>query len=308
MTPVIANDIVVLDIGGTRIRIGHVRNAILSGKFEILQTETLRVSDARQHLLKHIESYVGQHQLNLKGAVLGLPAAIDREHDNITHCNNIPQLQGHGLKVYLSSRLGCEVFFEQDIMLQVLGEWQAGAAQGQNSIFGVYFGTGIGAAYLLNGDPDNKLLQDIQAGHIPIMANGKKCVCGNTDCVEAYACGHTLTYLAEKYNCPIDQLFVKSRQSDADIRLGDELDRFVLYQAYMLATISTLFQPAVLLVGGGIPQMQGYPREDLITKTRNHLQKPIPADTVTFVWASLDAQAPLHGAIALLEQAEHSFS
>jgi len=299
------NDIVVLDNGGTHIRIGHIRNGCLCQEFERLESKTLCVPDAGRQLLSIIQRYVAQHNLNLKATVLGLPAILDRKNDSISHCNNIPQLEGHGLKQFLSAALGCKVLFEQDIMLQVLGEWRAGAARGQNSVFGIYFGTGIGAAYLLNGNPENELVQDIQAGHIPIMANGKPCKCGNTDCIEAYACGHTLTTLAEQTGCPVEELFVQRYQSRWGNVLSKELDQFVLYQAYMLATICTLFRPDVVLIGGGIPKMDGYPREELIQKTRKHLQKPDPSQSACFAWASLDKQAPLHGALDLLSR-EHS--
>lgn len=297
-----ANDVVVLDIGGTHIRIGHIQSDKLCKQFEVHETQILRVEGSREVLASTIKRYVEMRQLRPKATVLGIPAVLDRQNDNITHCNNIPQLEGHGLKRFLSASLNCRVILEQDIMLQVLGEWQAGAAQQQSSIFGIYFGTGIGSAYLLNGNPENNLVQDIQAGHIPIMADGLLCQCGNTDCVEAYACGHTLMQLARETDCPIEDLFYQRKQAFWKPLLDDKLDRFILYQSYLLATICTLFTPGVLLIGGGIPQMPGYPKEELLMKTCEHLQKPHPAQTVNFRWASLASCSALHGAQALLDQ------
>ena len=203
--------------------------------------------------------------------------------------------------VSCQDKLNCTAFFEQDIMLQLLGEYRAGAAQKMASVFGVYFGTGIGAAYLINGNPDNPLVQDIQAGHIPIMAEGRLCKCGNTDCVEAYASGHTLIDLARRFGCPIDQLFARKNEVIRYNNLAAELDRFIVYQAYMLATICTMFTPQLLVIGGGIPMMSGYPRKLLIEKTMSHLQSPYPAESINFAWASLPTEAPLHGALALLD-------
>lgn len=186
-------------------------------------------------------------------------------------------------------------------MLQLMGEWRAGAGEHSPSLMGVYFGTGIGAAYLINGNPDESPVTDIQAGHIPIMCEGRLCKCGNTDCIEAYACGHTLTELADRTGCPVDQLFVLKDDVKWRESLACELDQFVLYQAYMLATICTLLSPKSLVIGGGIPMMQAYPRELLLEKTIRHLQKPYPAQSVKFAWASLAQEASLHGALALLE-------
>lgn len=295
-----ASDIIVLDNGGTSIRIGHIRQGIFSETFETLKSTRLCVDDAREELLMIINDYTARHTLNLQAAVLGIPAVLDRRNDVIEHCNNIPQLEGKGLRQFLTDKLECLVLFEQDIMLQLLGEWQAGAGRGKSSVFGVYFGTGIGAAYLLNGDPENPLVQDIQAGHIPIMSEGKLCKCGNRDCIEAYACGHTLTELAATTGCPIERLFEYKEQPAWKAVLHEELDQFILYQAYMLATVSTMFTPELIVIGGGVTAMSGYPQGKLIAKTVEHLQKPYPASTITFAWASLGKQAPLYGALALL--------
>lgn len=296
-----AGDIVVLDNGGTRIRIGHVRNGQLHQHFETYSSQLLCVPDARQELLSMIIRYRDQHALTLAAAVLGIPGVLDRSNDVIEHCNNIPQLQGHGLRHFLRAGLGCQVLLEQDIVLQLLGERRAGAARGQSSVFGIYFGTGIGAAYLVDGKPNNPLVTDLQAGHIPIMAEGKPCKCGNTDCIEAYACGHTLTELAQKTGCPVEQLFEQRNEATRWPTLDAELDRFILYQAYMLATIGTLFTPDMLLIGGGIPLMAAYPREQLLLRTRRQLQHPYPADSIRFAFAELGTEASLHGALELLD-------
>jgi len=296
------NDIVVLDIGGTCVLVGHIRNGCISTDFLRLDSSTLRVPEAHKQLQIVIEQYAKRHTLNLHAVVLGMPAMLDRKNDEITHCNNIPQLQGQGLNQFLTTALGCKVLLEQDIMLQVLGEWRAGAVRGQKSVFGVYFGTGIGAAFLQNGNVENELTRDIQAGHIPIMAQGKPCQCGNKDCIEAYACGHTLVELAQQSGIPIEQLFAHWHQNNKDTTLFEELNQFILYQAYLLATVCTLFTPDDLLIGGGIPKMAGYPRDELMRKTREHLQKPYPAQNIHFNWASLENQAPMHGALALLER------
>jgi len=293
-----AQDIVVLDNGGTSIRIGHVKDGVIGDEFETISSKALCVANAYDALAAIIRNYSSAHSLSLEAAVLGIPGMLDQAADTITHCNNIPQLEGTGLRSHLESSLGCHVILEQDIMLQLRGESSAGAARDSDSVFGVYFGTGIGAAYLLNGMPfpSHQGAAGLQAGHIPIMAQGKRCMCGNTDCIEAYACGHTLTELAATSDCPVERLFVERDNSE----LAEPLNQFILYQAYMLASIVTLFVPDTILIGGGIPQMKNYPRDELLEKVREHLQKPQPAESVKFRWSSLGKHAPMHGALALL--------
>ncbi|MFK7893187.1 MAG: ROK family protein [Granulosicoccus sp.] len=298
-------DLVVLDNGGTHVRIGHIRHGQLHAGLETYSSQLLCVPDARDVLLSLILQHIRTYELHVKAAVLGIPGILDRVNDRISHCNNIPELEGAGLRQFLADALDCEVLFEQDIMLQLLGEWQAGAGQGCSSLFGVYFGTGIGAACLLNGNPFDSRVQDIQAGHIPIMAEGRLCKCGNTNCIEAYACGHVLIDLARKADCPVEELFERQRQNRLDMIIATELDKFVIYQAYMLATVSTLFTPRRLVIGGGVPMMPGYPRDKLLRTVRKHLQKPYPAESIQFAFASLANDAPLYGALALLRKSQN---
>lgn len=293
----ILSDVVVLDIGGTSIRIGHLRNNVPYTDFIDFNSSLLRVDNAYDALSDIIKRYADDFELDIAAVVLGIPGMLDQTADRISHCNNIRQLEGVGLQARLSATLDCRVILEQDIMLQLLGEWKSGAANASPSVFGVYYGTGIGAAYLVDGDPKVHSAAGLQAGHIPIMAQGKPCICGNTDCIEAYACGHTLLELAKEHHCAVEQLFAMADKKE----LQAELDTFVRYQAYLIATLTTLFVPDMILIGGGIPQMNGYPRDKLLQHVQAHLQKPYPAETTHIVWASLGSASVLHGARALLE-------
>ncbi len=297
MTEHETGNVVVLDMGGTSLRLGHLRQGIPSSNFQKISSDRLRVENAHQVLIDVIREYAVALELKPDVVVLGLPGMLDRQKDVFSHCNNIPQLEGQGLRASLSAALGCRVILEQDIMLQLLGEWRCGSAQGSPSVFGVYFGTGIGAAYLVDGNPYAHSAAGLQAGHIPIMAQGKPCVCGNTDCIEAYACGHTLLELADTHSCSVENLFLEVKNPV----LSRELETFVLYQSFMIATLVTLFVPDMIVVGGGIPKMSGYPRDRLISNVRQHLRKPYPGDSIKIHWASLGSHSALQGALALLD-------
>lgn len=294
--PETQGDVIVLDIGGTNVRMGYARAGVPATDFHLFSSQTLNVVGAYSVLAKEIKAYAAARNLEPSAVALGIPGMLDEARDTISHSNNIPHLEGSGLRTTLEAALDCRVILEQDIMLQLLGEWYAGAAKGSDAVFGVYFGTGIGAAYLQNGDPFRRGAAGLQVGHIPVMAEGKPCICGNSDCVETYACGHTLTELAAETGIAVEELFVR-RQHEG---LAAALDRFILLEAYVIATVITLTEPDTVLIGGGIPTMADYPRDDFTRKVRNHLQKPYPADTVKLRWATLGKQASLYGALALL--------
>ena len=293
----IRGDIVVIDIGGTHLRVGHLQGGEASDAFHKTRSATLRVPDPVAVLAEAVEAHAAEYDLEPQAVVIGIPGMMDASRETISHSNNIPELEGTGLGRALQERLGCRVVLEHDIMLLLLGEWYAGAAERSPAVVGLYFGTGIGGAYLQEGDPFRRGGAGIQAGHIPVMMEGKRCLCGNTDCVEAYASGHTLTALAEESGVAVEALFER-RDHPA---LAEPLKRFITFQAYAATSAATLLEPDMVLIGGGIPEMSGYPKGDLETNIRAHQQKPEPAESLKIRWASLGDRAHLYGALALLE-------
>lgn len=290
---------VVLDIGGTRVRIAHAIGEDVSAPAESLPSEALRVADAGGALGNLVARYCEARALRPDALVLGLPGHLDKAADRLSHCNNLPELEGEGLGAALAARFGCEVLLEQDIELQLLGEWRAGAARGSDRVFALYFGTGIGSAFLVGGDPDRDGAYTPQAGHVPVAQRGTPCLCGNRDCVEAYASGHTLTALAARHALPVERLFVEPA---ADRALARALDELVTWQAYAIATAVTLLEPERVVVGGGIVAMDGYPLGTLFDRARARMQRPEPGERVVIARAELGENASRHGALALVER------
>ena len=287
----------VVDAGGTKTRLGALRAGEPLDVFTTFDSRRFEIAPAHAVLAEAVRDFADTHSLDPGHLVVGIPGMLDESREHISHCNNISAFEGGALRSGLRRALGVPVTFEQDIMLQLLGERRAGVARGHDSVFGVYFGTGIGSAWLREGDPFLPRSGSLQAGHIPVAAEGRACKCGNSDCVEAYASGHTLRALAREHDVTLASLF--SRRGDAE--LARELDRFVTWQAFLLATVATLLEPDMIVIGGGIPLMSGYPRERLVEIARRQLQKPHPSESQRFGFATLAEHAPLHGALALLE-------
>jgi allose kinase len=310
------NDILVADIGGTKIGLGSVKGGTRKpgeaeqrlrastgnkeqGELDKVSTDLLRVDDPVASMAALLESYAAQHDLSPTAAVLGVPVSPDRDMDIVLSSPNIPQLEGIAFATELTRRLGIPVYLERDIALLLLGEYQAGAARGSSSTLGVFFGTGVGAAMLFEGRPYRGFSVGLELGHIPIRGEGKVCVCGNVDCLEAYACGHTLTALSRETSVPVEHLF---SQHQTHPRLDRALSEFVRDQAFAVATAVNLFDPETLLIGGGIPLMADYPKDEFVKTVFDHLRRPYPKDSVKLKWAELGSSAVLHGALAVIAQ------
>jgi len=294
---------IVIDLGGTHVRLGHLTEEGVSPRQQAVPTEALRRAEPIGFLAETVRSYGATQGIRVSSVVLGVPFTPDRERTTALSSPNIPNLEGVPLKHALAEALGCEVTLERDINLLLLGEWRAGAAQGVGAAFGMFVGTGVGGSMLLDGVPYRGATgAALELGHIPIRAEGRRCVCGNTDCLEAYACGHTLRALAERHGLDLPYVFVKGDQHPA----APELDAFVRDLACALATGVNLFHPELALVGGGIPEMPGFPKGRFEEIFYAHLRRPVPAETVKLVWARLGSRASLYGAQALLRREAHA--
>ncbi|NBC95461.1 MAG: ROK family protein, partial [Deinococcus-Thermus bacterium] len=227
--------------------------------------------------------------------VVGVPFTPDPNLETALSSPNIRELEGLPLRRRLEQELELPVLLERDINLLALGEWSEGAARGAAATFAMFVGTGVGACYLEDGRPFRGATGSaVELGHVPIRGEGRRCVCGNTDCLEAYACGHVLNDLAARYARPVARLFADAEQAPDALR--DDLRHFVRDLAFALATAVNLFQPEVALVGGGVPNMDGFPRGRFAEIFYAHLRKPVPSETVRLAWAELGSHAALHGA------------
>ena len=295
----IPKTIIVADIGGTKIALGHLAPGISASINSSVLTERLRVVDPISALGQIILEYATQHHLEFDAVVLGVPVSLDRDMDTVLSSPNITQLEGAKLATQLEARLGKPVRLERDIVLLLLGEQHSGAAQGSSSTVGVFLGTGVGGGFLIAGKPYRGFSVGMELGHIPIHGHGKICVCGNTDCLEAYACGHTLNALSGQFNLPVSELF-SLRTSTPE--LEQALNDFIRDQAFAIATTINLIDPEVCVIGGGIPQMPDFPKTALKDLILEHLRRPYPREVVKIAWAELGSRATLYGALAVLEE------
>lgn len=291
---------VVIDLGGTNLRLGHIGTDGPHPAGQMLPTESLRQTEPIGFLAAAVAQYAQHNELELAGVVIGVPFTPDRALSTAVSSPNIRNLEGAPLKTGLAEKLGCPVRLERDINLLALGEWAAGAVEGVASVFGMFVGTGVGGCYLEDGAPyRGSTGAALELGHIPIRAEGRVCVCGNVDCVEAYACGGVLNEIAVNAHVSVGEIFpIGLARPD----LEPILYTFVDDLARTLSTGVNLFHPEVALVGGGVTEMKGFPKERFRRTFYAHLRRPVPSETVALRWAGLGSRASLYGAQVLLQR------
>jgi allose kinase len=289
---------IVVDIGGTNLRFGRVDQ---SGRGEVLSTVSALVlaSDPVRMLAGLIADLSKALPSRPAGIVVGVPGPLDAGRRTVIDAPNIPSLHGLPLAGQLAELSGLPVWLEHDGALLLLGEQAAGSAAGRDLVLGVFFGTGIGSAFLKGGRPEKGGDFAMQLGHIPVRGDGRPCPCGGTDCIESYASGLVLSALAKQHSVGIDRLFTDRLTSPG---LDAALSAFVEDQALPIATGVTLFDPDVTVIGGGVIEMADFPVEQLFEAARRRLSPMFDPRGKRLVRAELGWQAVLQGALAVVRR------
>ena len=118
---------------------------------------------------------------------VGIPGAVSA--GEIIHVPNLANWSpDFKFRKMLEKAVGVPVALGNDVNVGLLGEWLAGAAKGAKNVLGVWMGTGIGGALILDGRPyDGVRGAAGEIGHMVVRADGALCSCGRRGCVEAYA-------------------------------------------------------------------------------------------------------------------------
>jgi len=200
--PVRAGQIVGLDIGGTKTLgvllgaddavLGSVRLPTVRGLDGVVATAAAAV----RALLEDAGSDLG----DLEGIGIGVPGVVDPRSGTVSHAVNLDLPAGPTpLARLLGAALGgVPVRAENDLNVAALGVAHAGVADLLDGgptpdLAFLALGTGIAAGLLLDGQLRRGAFGAAgEIGHIPFVAGGPLCACGQRGCLELYASGASI--------------------------------------------------------------------------------------------------------------------
>jgi glucokinase len=131
---------------------------------------------------------LGGHD-GVDGLGIGAPGAVDAK-GLVQRAPNLPGWdEPFPLREAVSDSLGgLPVAVDNDVNVGTLAELRLGAAQGSADVLGIFVGTGVGGAVVLDGElrrGSTGVAGEI--GHMVVRQGGRKCGCGGRGHLEAYA-------------------------------------------------------------------------------------------------------------------------
>lgn len=194
---------------------------------------------------------------------IGTPGALAPASRRLRNANSTC-LNGRPLLHDLQALLECPLRIANDADCFALSEASDGAAAGARSVFGVIIGTGTGGGIVIDGH----LLSGPNAiagewGHNPLPwprpeeLPGPPCYCGKHGCIETFLSGPGLQ--ADYRNATTVTMDAAQIVAHAASGAGPALACMARYydrMARALAGVINILDPEVIVLGGGLSQIQ----------------------------------------------------
>ena len=295
-----------VDIGGTNLKAGLTDEngrllAVKSMKIrEVSDPDVL--ADTLVTLTEELAAQGGIAVQDIASVGAGIPGVVDIRTGSIVYTCNLP-LRNIPLRKLFKRRLGLHLYVENDANCAALAEYYAGAGQGSKRFVTITLGTGIGAGIIHNGKifhGGNGMAGEV--GHTCIDYQGLPCPCGRRGCWEQYASTTALVRGAHA----IDPNLKDGRAIFAAAEAGnplvlDLIDRWTDEIAQGLAGMGHIFNPQLILIGGGVSAQEKFLIEPVAAKVRRSIM-PAFAEGLEIRAAQLHNDAGMVGAVYYFRQ------
>ena len=231
--------ILTIDLGGT-----YLLSALYneSGSLEdksIIETHKNKYLDPK-NLTFSVESFYSIisekiRNKSISGIAISIPGIVNKSSNLIGEIINVKNnISGIDLKGKIQEKFSLPTIVINDANSYAISESFSGNGRNFSNVFFINIGTGIGGGLVINGNlylGANGKAGEI--GHTTIDANGPKCTCGNTGCLEMYASGQKIQQITKNHTLEIPEEIFKM------IGLG-------------FCNIINLYDPDALIIGGGV--------------------------------------------------------
>lgn len=261
-----------IDLGGTNIKAG-----VVNEEYEIVASASVKtnlprpaegivdgICEAVDIALK--SAGVELNEINAVG--IGTPGSANRETGEVLYSNNLGFRNTH-LGEMLKARLGKKIYVENDANAAAFGEYLAGGGKGYENVVVITLGTGVGGGVIIDGKIYTGFnFCGAELGHTVIEYNGRACTCGRKGCFEAYSSATALIASTKKAmeEHKESKLWtiaggsldgVDGKTAFDGMRAEDEtavkvVKEYIEYLGCGLTNMVNIFQPQILLIGGGI--------------------------------------------------------
>ena len=195
---------------------------------------------------------------------IGTPGIVNKKEGKILRAYNLPFID-YDLLRPVREHFGCPCILENDANAAALGEYHFGRGEGKKDLIYVTVSTGVGGGAVIGG----KLLEGstgnaFEVGHMIIDPKSEiQCGCGLYGDLEALSSGTAITKRAVQAAGMNKETLLKQyttitpKEVHEAYQGGDKVSEEILLEAFTYigiacANLITLYNPEVLVLGGGV--------------------------------------------------------
>jgi glucokinase len=242
-----------VDIGGTSTKIGIVEHGGRIVRRATIPTraagDPLPLMDAIASALTPMLDAATSKSDKPLGIGVSVAGFLDPDHSAMVENANLPALCGFPLRRAFEERFALDCRLEVDSNAAVVAEYRYGAGRGSARLFGVTVGTGLGGGVIIDGATlryTGECAGDL--GHIILDPKGPPCSCGSHGCLEALVSSAALSRRAGGRAVREVIAGAKAGEREAVAALAET----GWWLGLGLASLSPLFAPDTIVVGGGV--------------------------------------------------------
>lgn len=303
-----------VDLGGTHIRVGMFEP---SGQVVEIREERLPVKrtpdSGVEAVVGLIEQLLSVHSnTRLTGIGAGATGPVKPDEGTMISPHTDPPWQFVPFCAPLREKFQAPVVLENDADTAALGEYWQGAGQGIHNLYVVTVGTGIGTAFIRNGEIFRGMDGSHPEGGHQIIdpTSDRVCYCGFAGCWEILASGEAFTLSARKLarqhpdwikilGVDREEQITSARVIEA-ARAGDKLAAMLVRQeGYTLGVgilnLISFFVPDMVILSGGMMHHFDLFEPEIRAVVQRH-RILVPASDVTIRPDSLKMHAGVYGA------------
>ena len=310
--------IIGIDLGGT-----NIKGAIFNAKFKTIRENSIltEASQGPDHVLSRIKemikdliNHAGVSLNSIRCMGLGIPGLLDPNRGLSIFSPNFPGWENIHIVDSMKNHFDFPVFIDNDVRVNLYGEWKYGVGIGYKNIVLITLGTGLGSGIVNDG----KILYGTtfsagEIGHMNMYRNGRPCRCGSSGCLGRYvsAIGMVNTF-KEKLQVgrtSIVQNWINHKHDQVEAFMiseaydqGDSLAIEVMHETgtllgFGLANVINLLNPEIVIIGGGMSAAG----DRLLKPVRDAINKhtlKLSRNACKVVQADLGSKAGMIGAAA----------
>ncbi|GAU79952.1 ROK family protein [Fusibacter sp. 3D3] len=309
-----------LDIGGTKILgslYGEDDKPIAQSKKKtkakegivVVLDQIFKVIDALYKEIPEIE------HSEILGIGVGVPGLITTD-GIVKFSPNIP-FKDFELQSKIEKKYNVPVSIGNDVNVAMFGEYKFISNALYKNVLGLFIGTGIGGAIIIDSQLYIGQGAAAEFGHIVVNADGAFCGCGAQGCLEAYASKTAMQRYIEtqlskgrlsslKDFRDTDGAVIKSSTLQNAYASNDPLAVEVIqyaskYLGIAIGSLINMFHPDLFILGGGIIESLGSEMMPLMLKEAERHAMPGLLTSVKFETSKLGDDAGVYGAFQFIK-------